>query len=353
MPAAPRGKRLPAARRIGKREFEHMTRFTAVWIVAAALLSASSGRAEWTMRVHHGGTATEFFVAGIDSITYYDNMPMVLVPAGSFIMGDGGAYCGVDERTVTLTRSFYLGQTEVTNQTFRDAVQWAYDNGYVTASADSIGDNMDGSSVELVDLAGTHCEVSFSGGVFTVDSGKANYPMVEVSWYGAAAFCDWMSMRSGLPRAYDHAAWLCNGGDPYGAAGYRLPTDAEWEYAAQFDDERLYPWGNEAPDCGRANYLGCVGPTSPVGSYPGAPVISGRPLYDMPGNAWEWANDWHRCNLQTVAESDPIGPETGSWRVLRSGGWYYTPDRLLCAWRVGVEPWYSGIGFGFRCARTE
>jgi formylglycine-generating enzyme required for sulfatase activity len=331
-----------------------MTRRFLLALAGILLLGWATARADWTLRVHHGGTADEFPVATIDSITFFQTapVPMVLVPAGVFTMGDGVSYCGVDEPEVTLTRAFHLGQYEVTNLEFRDAVQWAYDHGYVQAVADSIYDNMDGSSVELVDLAGPYCQVSFAGGVFTIDPGKENYPMVEVSWYGGAAFCDWLSMQAGLPRAYDHATWECNGGDPYGAAGYRLPTDAEWEYAAQFDDERIYPWGNEAPSCDRAVYEGCGG-VQPVGSRPGAPLINGAPLYDMAGNAWEWCNDRHRCNVQTDPVTDPVGPLTGSWRVLRSGGWYYIDDRLRCSWRVGVEPWYSGIGFGFRIARTE
>jgi formylglycine-generating enzyme required for sulfatase activity len=330
-----------------------MKRHAVLILAVSVLIGPSAGRAEWKMRVHHDGTVEEFLVSDIDSITFTESMPMVLVPAGVFLMGDGAAYCGVDEHEVTLTRSFWIGQTEVTNQVFVTALQWAYDNGYVTASADSVGDNMDGSAVELVDLAGSYCDVSFAGGVFTIDPGRETCPMVEVSWYGAAAFCDWTSMRAGLPRAYDHSSWECNGGDPYGAVGYRLPTDAEWEYAAQFDDDRIYPWGYSAPTCALANYLGCGGPAAPVGSYPGAPVINGNVLYDMAGNAWEWCNDWHRCNLQLDPQTDPTGLPTGSWRVLRSGGWYYAEDRLLCAWRVGVEPWYSGIGFGFRCARTN
>jgi formylglycine-generating enzyme required for sulfatase activity len=307
------------------------------------------------MRVHHGSTVDDYPVTDIDSITFHEtpSIPLVLVPAGSFVMGDGTSYCGTDPCPVTLTRSFYIGQYEVTNQQYRDALQWAFDNGYVTVSSDTVWDNLDGSTQQLVDLAGPYCQVSFAAGTFTVDPGKENFAMVEVSWYGAAAFCDWLSMRAGISRAYDHATWLCNGGDPYGAAGYRLPTDAEWEYAAQYDDERIYPWGNEAPTCSLANYTGCGGPIYPVGSHPGAPVIGGAALYDMAGNAWEWANDWHKCHVGTTPLVDPAGPVTGSWRVLRSGGWYYTEDRLRCACRVGVEPWYSGIGFGFRCARTD
>jgi formylglycine-generating enzyme required for sulfatase activity len=278
--------------------------------------------------------------------------PVVLIPAGTFTMGDGEAYCGVDEHEVTLTHDFYLGQTEVTNQEYRDALQWAYDNRYVTATSDSVLDNLDGSTEQLVDLDDSDCQIAFSGGTFAVESGKENHPMVDISWYGAAAYCDWLSMSEGLVRAYDHSTWECNSGDPYGAAGYRLPTDAEWEYAAQYDDERVYPWGNESPDCSRANYSSCFGSSTPVGSYPAAPASLG--LYGMAGNVWEWCNDCHTCDLGSTPVVDPTGPSSGSYRVLRGGSWGGSVNGLRCAHRSWVYPWFAyRYLFGFRCARSQ
>ena len=108
---------------------------------------------------------------------------MVLVSRGTYTMGDGVAFCGVDERQVTLTHDFYLGQYEVTNGEYRDALQWAYDHGYVTATESTVQDNLDGSSVELVKLEG-YSQINFSGETFTVDAGKDDHAMVYVSWYG-------------------------------------------------------------------------------------------------------------------------------------------------------------------------
>ena len=175
--------------------------------------------------------------------------------------------------------------------------------------------------------------------------------MIEVSWYGAAAYCDWLSMQVPCARAYDHSDWSCNEGDPYGATGYRLPTDAEWEYAAQYDDERKYPWGDEVPDCSRANYRDCVGWTSPVGGLPAAPTALG--LYDMVGNVWEWCNNWHTCNLGTTPETDPGGPASSSYRVLRGGSWNYLAISLPCAGRYRGIPSITDHDGGFRCARTQ
>jgi formylglycine-generating enzyme required for sulfatase activity len=286
---------------------------------------------------------------------------MVFIPAGSFVMGDGVAPHGVDERDVTLTRDFYLGQYEVTNQEYLDAVQWAYDNGYVTATASSVQDNQDRSTEELLDLDSGYCEIEFDGvSTFSLrDAGHGinpDHPVTEVTWYGAARYCDWLSLREGPPldRAYEHAGdWLCNGGDPYGAEGYRLPTDAEWEFAAQHNDERAYPWGDEDPDCSLANYVvgfdPCVGWTSPVGSCPAGNSALG--LCGMAGNAFEWCNDFWGL-LDTDPVTDPVGPGSTPYRVKRGGSFYCAASNIRCAYRDRNSMDYSYNGMGFRVART-
>jgi sulfatase modifying factor 1 len=334
-----------------------MRRHIGVIVILTLLLGATVSQGRWVMRVHEGATTTEFGVAEIDSITFLQgvNLEMIVVPAGTFTMGDGETNCGIDEREVTLTRDFYLGQHEVTNQEYMEALQWAYDQGYVTATTSSVMDAMDGSALELIDLDDPDCEVSFSDGVFALrDAGHGinpDHPIMEVTWYGAVRYCDWSSMIEELPRAYEHSGdWSCNNHDPYGAAGYRLPTDAEWEYAAQYDDERTYPWGNEPPDCSRANYAGCTDWTSPVGSYPDAPAALG--LSDMGGNVWEWCNDWHVCSLGTSAATDPVGPTTGTSREVRGGSFNEFAVSLPCATRLGGGPGASSFHVGFRVART-
>ncbi len=285
----------------------------------------------------------------------------VLVPAGSFVMGDGSeaSTCGSSEMPVTLTESFYLGQTEVTNQQYLQLVQWAYDRGYVTATAYSVEDAM-GSGETLIDLDDRDCELEFFWGEFRLRDARhginPNHPVKQVTWYGAVAYCDWRNLKEGLTQAYDHETWLCNGGDPYRATGYRLPTEAEWEYAAQYDDERIYPWGDGSPGCDLANYGACgLGWTAPVGSRSAGPdkLIGGKGLFDMAGNVWEWCNDWHQCPAMPDA-ADPAGPAgSEDGRVVRGGSWNYGQiGYLRCANRGVSGPNGRTNNLGFRVARS-
>jgi formylglycine-generating enzyme required for sulfatase activity len=292
----------------------------------------------------------------------------ILVPSGTFTMGDGTASCGVDERDVTLTNDFLLGQYEVTNLEYVAALRWAYLQGHVAIATSplSVIDQLDGSTEVLVNLDSPDCEIGFAAPVFFVQQAASapapydpeDHPVKEVSWFGAARYCDWLSMQAGMQRAYEHTGdWACNGGDPYGAEGYRLPTDAEWEYAAQWDDERIYPWGNDPPDCSLVNFYPapsppCVEWTAPVGSYAGAPTIEGEVLFDMAGNAFEWCNDWHVCDLGTTAETNPTGPVSGTQRVVRGGSWLSADIHIRNAYRRADQPVLTDERIGLRIART-
>lgn len=255
---------------------------------------------------------------------------------------------------VTLTKDFYMSETEITNQQYANMAQWAYDNGYCTATSSSLQDNLDGSTEELLDLDDTDCEISFSGGTFTVDSGKEDHPVNAVSWYGAASYCDWLSMEAVLTRAYDHSTWECNGNDPYSAEGYHLPTEAEWEYSCRAGTQTPFNTGNcldagtEANYRGNHPYTGCpfgphVGWTVPVGSYP----TNGFGLNDMHGNVYEWCNDWY--GSYSGDETNPVGPSTGTYHVLRGGSW--SSPAAYC--RSALRGWgtLNCIG-GFRVCRS-
>ncbi|MBK8164331.1 MAG: formylglycine-generating enzyme family protein [bacterium] len=285
----------------------------------------------------------------------------VAITPGTFMMGspttEPGRAGGETQHQVTLTHGFYMQATEVTNQQYRDLVQWAYDNGYVTATSASVRDALDGSTQELLDLDG-YREISFSGGTFTVDAGKANHPVLQVTWYGSVAYCDWLSLQQGLPRAYSHSTWQCNAGNPYTAPGYRLPTEAEWEYACRagtqtpFNTGSCLDAGTEANYYGSYPYTGCpagpyVGWTVPVGSYP----ANAFGLYDMHGNLWEWCNDGYGTYGGTV--TDPVGAGAGNARVFRGGSWGSVAQDCRSAYRNACDPYYySPFGVGFRPVRS-
>ena len=292
----------------------------------------------------------------------------VLISAGTFSMGASEDELGsnVDEwpkHSVTLANDFYIQATEVTNQQFYEMLQWAFHHGYCDTSFFRIRDAIDGSIQELHHLG----RIDYSRGVFTVDTEIESFP-VKVSWYGAVAYCDWLSLREGLPRAYDHEAWECNGNEPYNAQGYRLPTEAEWEYACRAGSKTAFANGPISVLGKRDPILEKIGwhhldwpfdrdSTQPVGQL----IPNPWGLYDMHGNLEEWCNDWFaREYYGSSPESNPEGPEMGEMRVLRGGGWSdmawecrsASRGRYLPEWDSPDGTTIAHHGFGFRPVRT-
>jgi formylglycine-generating enzyme required for sulfatase activity len=283
----------------------------------------------------------------------------VYVAPGAFMMGSPttelGRSTSETQHQVTLTHGIYVQTTEVTNQQYIEMAQWAYDHGYVTATSTYLYDNLDGSTQRLKYLGTGYYEMTFSAGVFSCIN--PTHPVKHVTWYGSVAYCDWRSLQQGLPRAYNHSTWQCNSGNPYTATGYRLPTEAEWEYACRagtqtpFNTGSCLDAGTEANYDGNYPYTECptgpyVGWTVPVGNYP----ANAFGLYDMHGNEREYCNDWYGAYEGTV--TDPVGPGAGSDRVCRGGDWLYYGRHCRSAGRGGSAPGSVGIPLGFRPVRS-
>jgi formylglycine-generating enzyme required for sulfatase activity len=258
---------------------------------------------------------------------------MVLIEAGTFTMGSDEGEGSSDERPEHQpdVSSYYMDLYEVTNAKYADAANWAVANDRAVWNGFEIVNSMSSEQI-YVNVAWVYCRIERAGASFRAEAGYEDHPMISVSWYGAAAYCNWCSEREGRTPCYDMSTWECD----FSADGYRLPTEAEWEKGARGPlDERTYPWGEEAPACDMANYAGCNFGTAPVGSYPSGRSAYG--LYDMAGNVSEWCNDRYGSTYyNTSPTSDPRGPSTGSLRVIRGGAWIN--NDLRCADRGSYSP---------------
>jgi formylglycine-generating enzyme required for sulfatase activity len=170
-----------------------------------------------------------------------------------------------------------------------------------------------------------------------------NNPVEQVDWFDAVRFCNERSRREGLTPAY-----TINGNSVTwnrAADGYRLPTEAEWEYACRAGGSGPYST-NRANFNKNLRQRGGI-KTNSVGSVDANPWG----LYDMHGNVWEWCWDWFNA-YPTGSQTDPAGPALGTTRVVRGGGWYTSTEQLRAAYRGADAPDYKDDSLGFRLVRS-
>jgi sulfatase modifying factor 1 len=236
-----------------------------------------------------------------------DGAPMILVPAGSFPMGvpKGDRDGGRDEypRHEVMLDNYYIDIYEVTHGRYAE---------FVKATGHRTPENP---KYPKRTLWSDHLSDSLS-----------ERPVINVDWQDADAYCRW--------------------------AGKRLPTEAEWEKAARGTDDRRFPWGNVEPTHKHLNFnQRWQGEKTlmPVGSYEAGKSPFGA--YDMAGNVWEWVADWYDpLYYEKSPGANPKGPDSGTYKVLRSSGWSVETPLVRLFTRVKSEPTNRNDSTGFRCA---
>jgi formylglycine-generating enzyme required for sulfatase activity len=267
-------------------------------------------------------------------ITTKSGYSLRLIPSGSFMMGserrEQGRRPNEGLRPVALKRPFYIGITEVTNSEFRK-FKPDHVSGYVEKKS------------------------------FDLDA----QPVVQVSWNDAAAYCNWLSEREGLPPAYEEGGGKYSLRKPV-TIGYRLPTEAEWEYSARYVSPgklRRFPWGDALPVAAQSGniagtetggqleaqlegYRDDYPVVAPVGKFQPSPLG----LHDLGGNVSEWVNDFYLSFVDPAATTDPLGPDQAALHIVRGANWRTgSVGELRFAWReAGPDPSQT---LGFRVAR--
>jgi len=256
-------------------------------------------------------------------------MAFVYVEPGSFMMGSSASESGRDkdekQHRVTLSKGFYMQSTEVTIGQWRRFVS---DTGFQ-------------SEAELQGWAWIYNGKKWEQkkGYYWDKTGFSqndNQPVTCVSWNDVQKYMGWLNRKEGTNR-------------------YRLPTEAEWEYAARAGSTTAFANGRITElKCGHDSNLDAMGWYCGNSNKQTHPVAQKQPndwgLYDMHGNVWEWCQDWYDKDYPTGNVTDPTGPSSGSYRVLRGGGWTGIARYCRSANRLRYEPDSRGYDLGFRLA---
>lgn len=261
---------------------------------------------------------------------------MVRVEGGSFMMGctgEQGKDCGDDEKPAhqVTVGTFFLGKHEVTVGLFRAFVQAT---GHRT-TAEQEGGSYIWNDSEWKLTPGVTWEHDEEGR--KRDASGDRHPVMHVSWHDAVAFCAWLGNSTGKR--------------------YRLPTEAEWEYAARGGNLGRAGSQNRSTKYAGGSDLGSVGwyaDNSGRKAHPmGQKAANELGLYDMSGNVWEWCQDWYGENYYKGSPAtDPAGPSSGEYRVVRGCSWDTDASGCQLALRFRFTPDVRYSGLGIRLART-
>jgi len=305
---------------------------------------------------------------------------MVYIPDGTFQMGDSFGEGSSEERpvhTVTLDW-FYMGQYEITNGQYCQYLNSAIESNSIYVSGGVVYGSGNNQPYCDTSTSSSRSQIAYSdsNGVFSVRTkcgrNMSNDPMISVNWYGSVAYCNWRSQQEGKEQCYNLSTWACD----FSKKGYRLATEAEWEYAARGGlSGKRFPWGDtithsQANYNSDSDYSYDISPTrgfhpiwdddgiipytvpytSPVGSF----SANGFGLYDMAGNVREWCNDWYSDTYYSSSPSaNPTGPTSGDYRVFRDGSWDDSPEHCRSANRAGWMPNFRLFDIGFRVVSLD
>ena len=273
----------------------------------------------------------------------FDNPPaLVSVSNGTFMMGSNN---GEDDEQpvheVTLSHSFQLGKYEITNAEFCEVLNWALGKGNIKDLYPSTYNYTDDAiSINSVIREEGACEIYYNNfeNIFKIETGMGNYPVNDVLWFGAVNYANWLSQIDGLTSLYTSGTSNVSC-DVYGAEGYRLPTEAEWEFSARGGNDSgnfTYSGSNNIEDV--AWYIQNASEPQPIGGK----AANELNTYDMSGNLWEWCNDIYDADYYPEDPvTDPTGP-TGNISgitkvVVRGGSWEYDEDFLRNANRSNCK----------------
>jgi formylglycine-generating enzyme required for sulfatase activity len=268
-----------------------MIRKTTSWLVISTIiiLLTSMSRGLFDREAGAKGSNTN---AGSLSIE------MIEVPAGSFRMGSGS---GDEDETpvhqVSISKPFLMGKYEVTNNLAARVFTWAFEHGKIKEDSGSFVDR-EGDFKKLLDTADDENQMFFGHNKFSVRPGKENYPCTLITWFGCVKFCNFLSSMENLEPVYSGSGLECS----WNANGYRLPTEAEWEYAATGagrDTTFKYAGSDNPSEVGwfESNEKKH---THPVGEKKPNPLG----FYDMSGNAWECCWDLYGYYIPETIDAD-------------------------------------------------